>query len=181
MRAKQFFPIAISFVAILSCTSSHAQDAASAKAFLVNIYSQYSRGGRGIDLDGPQSSRYFDSSLLALEKADVKANGPDSAPAMDADPICSCQDWNGIWDLRIDVRIESTQRALANVSFYLAPPKGSIAVEPTKLKFTLVPEHGGWRIWDILDESEPKDIAALRKLLIDDLASLRNNPAPASH
>jgi hypothetical protein len=180
MRAKQLFPIAISFVAILFCTSSCAQDAASAKAFLVNIYSHYSRGGKGIDFDGPHSALYFHSSLLALEKADVKANGPDSAPAMDADPICSCQDWNGIWDLRIDVQIESQQRALANVSFYLAPPKGPIAAEPMKLRFTLVPEHG-WRIWDILDESDPKDAVALRKLLIDDLASLRNNPAPASH
>jgi len=180
MRAKQLFPIAISFVAILFCAAYRAQDATSAKAFLVNIYSHYSRGGKGIDFDGPHSALYFHSSLLALEKADVKANGPDSAPAMDADPICSCQDWEGIWNLAIDVRIESAQRALANVSFYLAPPKGSIAVEPTKLKFTLVPEHG-WRIWDILDESDPKDPVALRKLLIDDIASLRSNPAPASH
>ena len=147
----------------------------------MNIYSHYSRGGKGVDFDGPRSALYFHSSLLALEKADVKANGPDSAPAMDADPICSCQDWEGIWNLAIDVRVESTQRALANVSFYLAPPKGPIAAEPMKLKFTLVPEHGGWRIWDILDDSDPKDPVALRKLLIDDIASLRANPAPASH
>jgi hypothetical protein len=181
MSAKKLCPITVSLIAILFCVSARAQDAASAKAFLVNIYSHYKKDGKGVDFDGPRSALYFHSSLLALENADVKANGPDSAPAMDADPICGCQDWEGIWNLAIDVRIESPQRALANVIFYLAPSKGPIAVEPMKLKFTLVPEHGGWRIWDILDESDPKDPIALRKLLEDDLASLRQHPAPASH
>ena len=104
MHTKLLCPIAFSFIAVLSCTSSHAQDAVSAKAFLVNIYSHYSRGGKGVDFDGPRSALYFHSSLLALEKADVKANGPDSVPAMDADPICGCQDWEGIWNLAINVR-----------------------------------------------------------------------------
>ena len=76
---------------------------------------------------------------------------------------------------------ESTPRALADVSFYLAPPKGPITPDKMKLKFTLVSEHGGWRIWDILDESDPKDPVALRNLLLDDIASLRKNPPPASH
>ncbi len=181
MRAKSVRFIALFAAATALCTPSDAQDAASAKAFLVSIYSHYSREGKGIDFDGPRASLYFDPSLLALEKADVKANGPDSVPAMDADPICGCQDWNGIWDLRIDVHVESTHRALANVSFYLAPPKGPIAAEPMKLKFTLVPEHGGWRIWDILDQSDPNDQVALRKLIQDDLASFKQNPAPATH
>lgn len=181
MHTKLLCPIAFSFIAVLSCTSSHAQDAVSAKAFLVNIYSHYSRGGKGVDFDGPRSALYFHSSLLALEKADVKANGTDSVSAMDADPICGCQDWEGIWNLAINVRIESTPRALADVSFYLAPPKGPITPDKMKLKFTLVSEHGGWRIWDILDESDPKDPVALRNLLLDDIASLRKNPPPASH
>lgn len=181
MRTKLICPIAFSFIAVLLCVSSHAQDAASAKAFLVNVYSHYEKGGQGIELDGPQSSRYFHSSLIALEKADVKANGPDNVPAMDADPICGCQDWEGIWNLAIDVRIVSTQRALANVSFDLFNPKNRPAGESSKLQFTLVKENGGWRIWDILDESDPKDEVAVRKLLRDDLASLRRNPAPGPH
>jgi hypothetical protein len=180
MRAKQLCPVAFSFLAILTCIPSSAQDSASAKAFLTNIYRHYSAGGKGIEFDGPQSGRYFDSSLLALEKADVKANGPDNVPAVDADPICGCQDWEGIWNLVIDVRIESPQRAIANVSFSLFSPKDRPAGESSKLQFTLVKQNGDWRIWDILDESDPKDKVAVRKLLQDDLASLRHKPAPAS-
>lgn len=181
MRAKQLCTIALSLLAILSCVSLRAQDSASAKAFLSNIYSHYSRGGKGIEFDGPESNRYFDSSLLALEKADVKANGPGNVPAVDADPICGCQDWEGIWNLAIDVRIESPQRAIANVSFSLFNPKDRPAGESSKLQFTLLKHDGEWRIWDILDESDPKDRVAVRKLLQDDLASLQHNPAPAAH
>jgi hypothetical protein len=181
MHAKHLRPIAFSLFAIAFCASLRAQDAASAKAFLVNIYSHYSVGGKGIEFDGPQSSRYFDSSLMELEKADVKANGPDNVPAVDADPICGCQDWEGIWNLAIDVRMESPQRAIANVSFALFNPKDRPAGEASKLQLTLVKEDGGWRIWDILDESDPKDKVAVRKLLEEDLASLRHNSRPVSH
>ncbi len=181
MRAK-LIAISISIAAMLPVCLSRAQDAASAKAFLTSIYRLYQNGDEdgsaGINLDGSQAGLYYHSSLLALIRADVKANGPENVPAIDFDPICGCQDWDGIWDLKIDVRIESPQRAQASVSFALSPPKDRQKDALRKLVMTLVPEHGGWRIYDIRDESDPNMIYSLRKLLEDDLASLRGNTAP---
>ncbi|HVN92938.1 MAG TPA: DUF3828 domain-containing protein [Terracidiphilus sp.] len=181
MRAKSVRLVALLVAAIFLCGISHAQDAASAKAFLTSIYHHYENGGEGIDFDGPHANLYFDSSLLALEKADVKANGPGYAPAIDWDPICGCQDFAGIWNLAMDIKIESSQRAKANVSFSVFDPKDQPDEKPTKLVISLVVEHGAWRIYDILDESDPKFTSSVRKLLTNDIASLHKNAEPPSH
>lgn len=177
MRAQKFLPIALSLGAMLFGMSLRAQDATSAKAFLVNIYSRYEGGSRGIKFYGPQASRYFHSSLIALEEASLKATGPDYAPAIDWDPICGCQDYDGIWDLAIEIRMKSLKQAEANVSFHVFKDRPA---EETKLQITLEKENGGWRIWDILDKSDPKFTSSVRKLLHGDLASLKRNPTPAS-
>ena len=181
MRARRFGMIVLFVAVIPSCDLSSAQDAASAKAFLVNIYNHYEAGGKGIAFYGPNAGRYFHSSLLALEEADLKETGHDYAPAIDRDPICGCQDWDGIWDLRIEVHVESPQQAGANVSFAVFNPKDRAADETSKLQITLVKEHGEWRIYDILDKSNPKFNSSVRKLLGDDLASLRSSPSSSSH
>jgi len=181
MRPKPLIVIGLLAVAIMGAIPSRAQDASSAKSFLVSVYQQYQHGGIGIDFQGPDANLYFDSSLLALETADVRANGPGYAPAIDWDPICGCQDWDGIWNLNIDIHLESPQRADANISFTLFDPKNRPTDEISKLKITLVKENVGWRIWDILDESNPKFASSVRTLLQNDLASPRRKSAPASH
>jgi len=182
MRARPLVAITTAVAAMLPACPFHAQDAASAKAFLAAIYRQYEGGSEdgsaGINFDGAQGGLYYHSSLLALMRADVKANGPDNVPAIDFDPICGCQDWDGIWDLKIDVRVENPQRAQANLTFALSPPKDRPKDALRKLVFTLVPEHGAWRIYDIRDESDPAMAFSVRKLIEDDLASLRQNAAP---
>lgn len=179
MRVKALIAIA-SFVAVTApACALHAQDAAAAKAFVASIYRQYQNGAEdgsaGISIDGPQAGLYYHSSLLALMRADVKANGPDNVPAIDFDPLCGCQDWDGIWDLKIDVQAQNPQRALAHVSFALAQPANRSQDALRKLVFTLVPEHGAWRIYDIRDESDPAMTFSVRKLVQDDLASLNRN------
>jgi hypothetical protein len=160
MRASRFCAIALFALGFPSCNLLRGQDAASAEAFLVSVYSHYQHGSRknhsGIDFYGREAQLYFHSSLLALERADVKANGPGNVPAIDWDPICACQDWHGVWDLKIEVHIESPQQAGANVSFAVFNPKDRPADETSKLQITLVKEHGEWRIYDILDKSNPK-------------------------
>jgi hypothetical protein len=46
------------------------------------------------------------------------------------------------------------------------------------LKITLVAEHSGWRIYDIVDESDPKMVFSMRKQLEDDLAAIRKEKQP---
>lgn len=145
-------------------------DADAAKAFLTSVYKHYGAGGIGVDSVGPDAPRYFHASLVALLRADQKAASPDVG-AIDADPVCACQDWNGIWNLVIDVKIETPDRAMAKVSFYLADPKDDPKDSARKLAITLAAENGGWRIYDISDQTDPTAPFALRKALKDDIAS----------
>lgn len=150
--------------------ASATPDADAAKAFLASVYKHYGAGGIGVDSVGPDAPRYFHTSLVALLRADQKAASPDVG-AIDADPVCACQDWNGIWNLAIDVKIDAPDRATAKVSFYLADPKDNPKDSLRKLDITLAAENGAWRIYDIADQTDPTAPFALRKALKDDIAS----------
>jgi hypothetical protein len=178
VKTRLHFAIALLILLAAPPAPAGAQDAASAKAFLESAYQLYRNGGKGIDFTGPRASQYFHSSLLTLIHADIKANGPDNVPAIDYDPICGCQDWDGIWDLNVEVTAESAQKAEANLSFSLRNPKFHDKDELRRLKITLVAEHSGWRIYDIVDESDPKMVFSMRKQLEDDLAAIRKEKQP---
>ncbi len=173
MQARLHFAIALLIVLAAPPIPAAAQDAASAKIFLQSAYRLYENGGKGIDFTGPKASTYYHSTLVALIHADIKANGPDNVPAIDFDPICGCQDWDGIWDLKIDVKAESPQRAQAKVSFSLFAPKDRTKDSFRSLEITLVPERGQWRIYNIVDQSDPKAPFDMRKALEEDIASFR--------
>lgn len=135
---------------------------------MISVYHLYDKGGKGADWSGPRAGRYFDSSLLALIKEDEKAATPGDVPLLDGDPVCSCQDWDGIFDLKIDVQPQESNRAVAAVSFALF--KSGTKSDRRILSFTLAFENGGWRIYDILDNSDPKVPFALRAELKKDIA-----------
>jgi hypothetical protein len=180
MRAGPICTIALSLAAIFPCDVARAQTAPAAKAFLASVYRHYQSGSKGIDFEGPGASLYFHSSLVALIREDIKANGPGNAPAIDFDPICGCQDWKGIWTLKIDVQLETPKRARASVSFSLAPPKNPSKDSARRFAITLVPEHGLWRIYDIEDDSDSSTTFALRKLLQDDIDTIRKDVGSAN-
>lgn len=180
MRAMRISTIALSLAAFLLCGECCAQTAAGAKIFLASVYRHYQFGGKGIDFEGPAAPLYYHSSLVALFRQDIKANGPGNAPAIDFDPICSCQDWKGVWSLKIDVHMETRKRAHATVSFSLAPPKNPSKDSARQLAIVLVPEHGAWRIYDIEDDSDSSTTFALRKLIQDDIDTLRREDTNSS-
>jgi hypothetical protein len=181
MRTKTFCAILLSAASILPCCQIRAQDTAAAEAFLRDIYSHYQNGGDGIAFDGSRAGQYFYSSLLELERADVKATGPGDTPAIDWDPMCGCQDWEGIWNLNIEIQVDSPEQVTANVSFALSDPRKKPADATRKLQITLMTERGNWRIYDILDRSDPKSTASVRQLLQKDLADLRSRRKPPSN
>ncbi len=180
MRTKTFWAIVLAAL-FLPCCQLRAQDTAAAEAFLRDIYSHYQNGGEGIAFDGARASQYFYSSLLELERADVKATGAGDAPAIDYDPICGCQDWEGIWNLDIEIQVESPERVIADVSFAISDPKKTSTDATRRLEITLITERGNWRIFDILDQSDPKLTSSVRQLLQKDLADLRSHRKPASN
>lgn len=165
---QSIFRIALLAVVVPAGLSS-AQDADSAQTFLASIYRHYENGGNGINIGNRDADRYFSASLLALVRADVKAAGPQNVGAIDADPVCACQDWEGIWNLNIVVKVGLARHAEAAVSFSLSPPRNHRNDASRRLSIRLNSERGGWKIDDIIDLTDPKAPYALRNALHDDI------------
>src|ERR1035438_1304591 len=161
MRARLLFATAVFAAILLPAIPSAAQDEASAKALLTNIFQHYGNGGKGADY----KSGSFHSSLVALVNADVKATGTDVPAVLDGDPICDCQEWDGFWVLKMDVEMVTPQRAQAVVSFAIYTPKNRPKDDSRTVKITLVPERGQWRIDDIEYLAEPQSDPAAPKSL----------------
>jgi hypothetical protein len=151
MRARLIFAIAFLATVILPANPAAAQDEASAKALLTTIFQHYGKGGKGVDY----KSGYFHSSLVALVNADVKAAGTDIPAALDGDPVCDCQEWDGIWISNMDVKLETPQRAQAVATFAIYAPGKRPKDDSRTIRYTLVPERGQWRIYDISILAEP--------------------------
>lgn len=157
-----------------------AQDATTAKQFLALIYRHYDHHGNGIDFSGARARSYFDESLIALLDADAKAVGPGEVGVLDGDPLCSCQDWDGIYDLKIDVQIGSDRRARAAVSFALFAPKAGADRDARSLEIALVSQKGQWRIDNIVDRSVAKAPFDLRAELEKEIKGARRGSAGRS-
>lgn len=115
MRSSLLFKFCL-FACVLAPACS-AQDAAAAKTFLQSIYARYTKNSRGVEIAGPGARRFLHSSLIALIREDARAVGPGEVGVLDSDPLCGCQDWDGIFDLRIDMRQVKADHAEALVRF----------------------------------------------------------------
>jgi hypothetical protein len=98
---------------------------------------------------------YFHSSLVELVDTDIKAAGSGIPAAGEGDPICDCQEWDGFFVLKMDVTMETPQRAQAVVSFAIITPKNRPKDDSRTVKITLISERGEWRIYDIEYLAEP--------------------------
>ena len=154
MHKKKIFAFMFCFLwFVIPCA---AQDAASAKAFMNSAFRLYQNHGYGIygkhGNDSELTKRFIHSSLQALIDKDIKtvaAAGTDIPYAGDGDIICACQDWDGIYALQMDIKVESPKLAYVTASFKLFDSKTPPDTEIRTIKYTLVPEHGQWRIYDI--------------------------------
>jgi len=178
MRAKLLFAIASLAAVSLPAIPSTAQDEASAKVLLTTIFGHYGKGGKGTDF----KIGYFHSSLVALVNADVKAAGTDIPEALDGDPVCDCQEWDGFRVLKMDVTMETPQRAQAVVTFAIYAPAKRPKDDSRTIKITLVPEHGQWSIYDIAIQSEPRSdpavIKSLRERIQKEIDFYAHQPKP---
>jgi hypothetical protein len=160
--SKPLLSIVLLAVAFAWTRPVGAQDASSAKSFLESAFRQYSKNGPGVDSTGLKAKRYYHSSLIALMQADAKAAGPGNIGFLDGDPLCDCQDWDGIFSLKIDIQLESPTRAQAIVSFALFEGQDRDSSSVRKLKITLASERGQWRIYDIFNLSQSTTPGGLR-------------------
>ena len=174
MRVRLQVWVAFLLFLFVPLASALGQDAASAKSFVESLYRHYTKNSKGIDFSGPKALNHFTVSLNALMDADAKAVGPGEVGVLDGDPICSCQDWDGIWNLKIDVRMLANDRAKADVSFALFAPKAGADRDFRSLEMTLTGSGNQWRIDNILDKTDPKAPFDLRAELEKEIRSLKS-------
>jgi hypothetical protein len=171
MRFSLLFEFVLLVCLLVPTGSARAQDAASAKTFLQSMYARYSRNSPGVEVAGPHAARFLHTSLIALIRKDARAVGPGEVGVLDSDPLCACQDWDGIFDLRIDMRQAKADHAEALVSFSVF--KNAKPQHRSSLVITLATEKGAWRVWNVVDRSDPKFNFDLRRELQKEISSLR--------
>jgi hypothetical protein len=142
---------------ILPAVSGSAQTAEQANAFVRQLYSQYEHPSslHGPDILGKQAASVFSPGLLALIRKEENATPPGDSGKLDFDPVCSCQDPDGLklTDLHVSVRGANKALATATLSF---PDSAKIEV---RLSLLWTPQN--WRVDDI----STKEVPSLRKLL----------------
>jgi hypothetical protein len=162
-----------------------AQDAASVKAFMNSAFSLYQNHGYGIygehGSDRELMKYFIHSSLQALIDKDVKtvaAAGTDMPYAGDSEIICDCQEHDGIRILQMDVKVVNPKLAFVVATFKIYESKNDVKGVARKIKYTLVPELGQWKIYDCLTMTPPTGGISFRKGLQKDINYYSNSPKP---
>jgi hypothetical protein len=181
MKVSRMKKLAVFLITILcAVTPCASQDAASAKAFMDSAFQLYQHKGHGIS-GKILENRFIHSSLLALVKEDFKivaAAGTDEPYAGDYDFICDCQEYDGIWNLHMDIKVVSPELAYVTASFKLFDPKIPPNTDARTIQYTLVPEQGQWKIYDYLLIIPAADGISFRKGLQKDIVFYSNPPKP---
>ena len=131
-----------------------APSAASAEQFLRGLYAKYTTNGKPTPFVYPDAKNIVDAQMLALLKHDQdKSQG--EVGAMDGDPVCNCQDWDGLKITSLRTAVQGNNAATADVAF-------TNAGSSEKIHFALVWANGSWRIHDIGTKDQPSLVAYLK-------------------
>lgn len=123
------------------------------KAYMERVYASY-RDKDFSPFDHP--NLYFAPRLLGAIKEDARlAHG--EVGYVDGDPICQCQDTDGLHAKVAKVTKQSTTRALAEVVLDFTDSTAR------RVKFSLVRTNAGWRIADVSSSDEPSFLGAIEK------------------
>lgn len=153
--------LAVTAGAVILASSAQAAEPAGARAFLTKLYAHYPHraGSPAFDALGRQAPRVFDPSLIALMRDNERLTPSDEVGALDGDPICDCQDSEGMKAKIGAIRATGQSAATARVDIVFA-----VATPPDtrQLDLDLVRSRGQWRIRDIHSKDQP----SLRAYLI---------------
>jgi hypothetical protein len=153
-------------IALPTTSQAGDDDVQSARAFLEGVYAKYADGDSGPSIFGRGAEDLFAPGLLRLIREDRRlAQG--EVGLLDHDPICSCQDTEGLTLAAIQVTPTGQRQAKATAIFV----NGG---HPVRVGFTLVQVSGDWRIQDI----EERGMPSLSRFLRNGLVGIQ---APAKH
>lgn len=154
---KRFLTFVLCLSALVA-TPGHAQSVDQARVFVRGLYAQYGhlKASNGPNMLGPGAAKIFSPQLLQLIRKSEKETPKGDIGVLDFDPICSCQDPDGLRLASLDVKPGATGSAVAVAMLHYPDSKDDIRVELSLKWFA-----AGWRI----DEISTMDVPSLRKLL----------------
>lgn len=117
-----------------------------AEAFVRALYASYSEAEDANPWSGP---RVWSKRMDALVRRDAELAPDGDLPYLDADPICSCQDWE-----RLSVRSVALSPVRADGSVE-ATVRFVNAGEDNTALLKLVRETDGWRVDDVMNPGYP--------------------------
>jgi Protein of unknown function (DUF3828) len=135
-----------------------AQTVDQARAFVRGLYVQYGhpKASDGPNVLGPGAAKIFSPQLLQLIRKSDKDTPKGDVGVLDFDPVCSCQDPDGLRLASLDMKPGVAGTAIAVAMLHYPDSAEDIRVELSLKWFA-----NGWRI----DEIGTKDVPSLRKLL----------------
>lgn len=139
-------------VVAAATAAAHGQDLAQARVFVLDLYHAYEQ--RDPDYLGADAPGVFTPALLTLIQDEVARSAPGDASVVDADPICDCQDANGLIRVEVDVVEQGASMARAEVRFRLAGQGRRVSLD-------LQDTPAGWRVRDVHTPSVPSLADAL--------------------
>jgi len=147
-------------LALLSVAQNHAPPAApqSPEAFVRALYDRERHPTRA-DIQAFSGHRGAESiyspSLLALIRRDIRMTPKGDVGKLDFDPICGCQDSDGLAVAKLQVYTSSEGRSDVVVLLHFA------GTDTQRITLRLLQANAGWRVDDI----GTKDLPSLRKYL----------------
>jgi hypothetical protein len=131
---------AVLLAALLAAPPAQAAPPETPRAFTQRLYQAYGHGEP--DVLGARAPVIFAPRLLALIRHDQASTPAGDVGTLDWDPVCDCQDDDGMRVARLDIQDRGAGRAVARVRL-------RFAAETTAVKLDLVSGPDGWRIADI--------------------------------
>ena len=135
---------------------AHAQGLDAARQFTLQLYAAYQHGEP--DYLGRDARLTFAPQLLALIRRDQATTPSGDVGILDGDPICDCQDAQGVRLAHLTIRQAGPARAHAKVTL-------SFPTETRSMELVLVAEGARWRVADV----HTRETSSLAKLLRDGL------------
>ena len=145
--------------AVILGSPARAADLAGAKTFLAQLYAHYPArsGAKPFDPLGRSAASIFDPSFVALLREDARLTPAGDIGAIDWDPICGCQDDEGM-----KTRIGTIRPVGPSAATALVDVRFPGVATPDRIELDLIVDHGQWRIRDV----RTKDVPSLRADLI---------------
>jgi uncharacterized protein DUF3828 len=151
---------ALLFFTIVLNRDSHAQSLDQARSFVQHVYAGYHSDSYSPAFIHPSAT--FTPGIIALIRADRQNTPKGYVGALDFDPICGCQDPDGLRVNQLKLVGAAPQRATAFVTLQFGSNP-----EQENLQLKLLWTLAGWRIDDI---TSPERLS-LRRLLTPNTAS----------